>query len=46
LIKQIRTCLHHDTETLRIVLDLKYADDYIIDQTYDRKANIYSIAVR
>jgi hypothetical protein len=46
LIKQIRTCLHRDTETLRIVLDLKYADDYIIDQTYDRKANIYSIAVR
>jgi len=46
LIKQIRTSLHRDTETLRIVLDLKHADDYIIDQTYDRKANIYSIAVR
>ncbi|MEA1947648.1 MAG: AMIN domain-containing protein, partial [Thermodesulfobacteriota bacterium] len=46
LIKQIRTCLHRDTGKLRIVLDLKYADDYIIDQTYDRKANIYSIAVR
>jgi hypothetical protein len=46
LIKQIRTWLHRDTEKLRIVLDLKYADDYIIDQTYDRKANIYSIAVR
>ena len=46
LIKQIRTCLHRDTEKLRIVFDLKYADDYIIDQTYDRKANIYSIAIR
>jgi hypothetical protein len=46
LIKQIRTYLHRDTEKLRIVLDLKYADDYIIDQTYDRKANIYSIAIR
>ena len=46
LIRQIRTCLHRDTETLRIVLDLKYADDYIIDQTFDKEANIYSIAVR
>jgi len=46
LIKQIRTYLHRDAEKLRIVLDLKYADDYIIDQTYDRKANIYSIAIR
>jgi len=46
LIKQIRTYLHRDTEKLSIVLDLKYADDYIIDQTYDRKANIYSIAIR
>jgi hypothetical protein len=46
LIKQIRTHLHRDTEKLRIVLDLKNADDYIIDQTYDRKANIYSIVIR
>jgi len=46
LIKQIRTYLHRDTETLRIVLDLKYADDYIIDQTFDKKTNIYSIAVK
>lgn len=46
LIKQIRTYLHRDTEKLRIILDLKYSDDYIIDQTYDRKANIYSISVR
>jgi hypothetical protein len=27
-------------------LDLKPSDDYIIDQTYDRKANIYSISIR
>jgi hypothetical protein len=46
LLKQIRAWLHRDTEKLRFVLDLKYADNYIIDQTYDRKANIYSIAVR
>jgi len=46
LIKQIRTYLHRDTEKLRIVLDLKYSDDYFIDQTYYRKTNIYSITVR
>ena len=46
LIKQIRTCLQRDTEKLRIVLDLKNADDYIIDQTFDRQTNIYSIAIR
>ena len=45
-IKQIRTYLHRDTGKLRIVLDLKYSDDYIIDQTYYRKTNIYSITVR
>ena len=46
LIKQIRTYLNRNTEKLRIILDLKYSDDYIIDQTYDRKTNIYSISVR
>ena len=46
LIKQIRTCLQRDNAQLRIVLDLKYADDYIIDQTFDRQTNIYSIAIR
>jgi ketosteroid isomerase-like protein len=46
LIKKIRTHPHRDTEKLRIILELKYSDDYIIDQTYDRTANIYSIAVR
>jgi ketosteroid isomerase-like protein len=46
LIKTIRTYLHRNTEKLRIVLDLKPSDDYIIDQTYDRKANRYSISVR
>ena len=46
LIKQIRTYLNPNTEKLRIILDLKHSDDYIIDQTYDRKTNIYSISVR
>jgi hypothetical protein len=46
LIKKIRTYLHPNTEKLRIFLDLKHSDDYIIDQTYDRKTNIYSISVR
>ena len=46
LIKKIRTYLHPDTEKLRIILELKPSDNYIIDQTYDRKANRYSISVR
>jgi hypothetical protein len=46
LIKKIRTYPHPNTEQLRIILDLKQSDDYIIDQTYDRKANIYSISIR
>jgi hypothetical protein len=46
LIKKIRTYLPPNTEKFRIILDLKHSDDYIIDQTYDRKANIYSISVR
>jgi hypothetical protein len=46
LIKKIRTYLHPDTEKLRIILDLKHSDDYIIDQTYDRNTDIYSISVR
>lgn len=46
LIKKVRTCLHRDTEKLGIVLELEHSDDYIIDQTYDRKANSYSISVR
>jgi hypothetical protein len=46
LIKKIRTYLHRGTEKLRIILDLKYSDDYIIDQIYDRNTNIYSISVR
>jgi hypothetical protein len=46
LIKQIRTYLNPNAEKLRIILDLKHSDDYIIDQTYDRKTNIYSISVR
>lgn len=46
LIKQIRTYFHHDTEKLRIVLDLKPSQNYIIDQTFDRNENRYSIEVR
>jgi hypothetical protein len=46
LIKKIRTYLHRSTEKLHIILDLKHSDDYIIDQTYDKKANSYSISVR
>jgi hypothetical protein len=46
LIKKIRTYLHRNTEKLRIVLDLKHSDDYFIDQTYDKRANSYSISVR
>ena len=46
LIKKIRIYRHPDTEKLHIILDLKHSDDYIIDQTYDRKANSYSISVR
>lgn len=46
LIKKIRTCLHRNTEELRIILDLKHSDDYIVDQTYDKKTNSYSISVR
>jgi hypothetical protein len=46
LIKKIRIYLHRNTEKLRIILDLKHSDDYIIDQTYDKIANTYSISVR
>jgi hypothetical protein len=46
LIKKIRTYLHRNTEKLRIVLDLKPSDDYIIDQIYDKRANSYLISVR
>jgi hypothetical protein len=46
LIKKIRTYLNRNTEKLGIILDLKPSEDYIIDQTYDRKANSYSISVR
>ena len=46
LIRQIRTYLHRDSETLRIVLDLKPAPDYIIDQVFDKVKNIYCITVQ
>ncbi len=46
LIKQIRSCLHRDSEKLRIVLDLMVAEDYIITQTYYKAANIFCLQVR
>lgn len=46
LIRRIRTYLHHDVGKLRIVLDLNPADDYMIDQTFDKAENIYCIAVK
>jgi len=45
LIRQIRTYLHRDIEKLRIVLDLNPADDYMIDQTFDKTQNIYCLEV-
>ncbi len=45
LIKQIRTFLHHDTEKLRIVLDINSSENYSINQIYDQTENIYCIEV-
>ena len=46
LIKQIRTFLHHDTEKLRIVLDINSSENYSINQIYEQTENIYCIEVR
>jgi hypothetical protein len=46
LIRQIRTSLHPDSETLRIVLDLNPSENYYIDQIYYEKKNIYCIEIR
>ena len=46
LVRQIRTYLHRDIEKLRIVLDLNPADDYMINQTFDKTNNIYCIEVK
>ena len=46
LIRRIRTYLHNNIGKLRIVLDLNPADDYMIDQTFDKAENIYCIAVK
>ena len=46
LIRRIRTYLHRDIDKLRIVLDLNSADDYMIDQTFDKARNIYGINLR
>jgi hypothetical protein len=43
LIKQIRTHFYADTGKLRIVLDLVPALNYVTDQTYFKKENIYRI---
>ena len=44
-IRQIRTYLHRDIETLRIVLDLNSAEDYVINQMFNTVENTYCIAV-
>jgi ketosteroid isomerase-like protein len=46
LIRQIRTSLHADSETLRIVLDLNPSENYYINQIYYEKKNIYCIEIR
>lgn len=45
-IKQIRTHLHRHCQKLRIVLDLRPSQDYIINQTYDKGTNIYCLQVK
>jgi hypothetical protein len=46
LIKQIRTYLHRDIEKLRIVLDIKPSENYLINQIYYHTENLYCIEVR
>jgi len=46
LVKQLRTYWHRDINKLRIVLDLNFAEDYIIDQAYNETENVYCIEVR
>jgi ketosteroid isomerase-like protein len=46
LIRQIRTALHHSSETLRIVLDLNPAENYHINQIYYEKRNIFCLEIR
>ena len=46
LIRQIRTYMHPESKTLRIVLDLKPSDNYHIDQIYYEKKNIYCLEIR
>jgi hypothetical protein len=46
LVKQVRAYLHPKVGKLRIVLDLNPAEDYIVDQTFDKAENIYCITVQ
>lgn len=46
LVKQLRTYWHRDINKLRIVLDLNFAEDYIIDQAYNETENVYCIEVK
>ena len=46
LIRQIRTSMHPESKTLRIVLDLTPSDNYHIDQIYYEKKNIYCLEIR
>lgn len=46
VIRQIRTFLHHSSDTLRIVLDLNPSENYHINQIYYEKKNVSCIEVR
>lgn len=46
LVRQIRTYLHPDSDTLRIVLDLNPSENYYINKIYYEKRNIYCIEIR
>lgn len=45
LIKQIRTHLHRNSETLRIVLDLDPVKNYTVNPIYYKAENIYCIEI-
>jgi len=46
LVKQVRAYFHHKVGKLRIVLDLNSAKDYMVDQTFYKAENIYSLEIK